>query len=79
MASIKGNLQTKYAFSLLRHSQVDAFDSKPRTFELTDDEVAEAAQLASALKAVKSKSNTHPSRKELLAALTMLITEGDAT
>ena len=79
MASIKGNLQTKYAFSLIRHSQSDAAASKPRTFELTDDEVAGASELVSALKAVKIKSNTPPSRKELLAALTMLISEGDAT
>jgi len=75
MASIKGNKQTKYAFSLLSHNRINSELSHNHTFELSDDEVKEASDFVEALKNVKKSGQIDFNQKSLMAALTLLISE----
>ena len=75
MSSIKGNKQTKYAFSLLSHSRISTELSKNHTFELSDDDVKNASQLAEKLKNIQKAGHISFDQKSLLAALTLLISE----
>lgn len=78
MASIKGNTQTKYAFSLLCHGKLDGTHSLTNSFELDEREITDAKELATKLRTVRGKLNDAPTKKELLAALTLLINEKDS-
>ena len=73
MTSIKGNTQSKYAFSLLSHNRMDNIGTKSESFELSNWEMSDAQELASMLRSLKNKSNKKPTKKELLAAITLLI------
>ena len=75
MASIKGNKQTKYAFSLLSHNRINSKLSRNHSFELTDDEVKDASDFVEALKNVKKNGQIDFNQKSLMAALTLLISE----
>ena len=77
MASIKGNTQSKFAFSLLTHSKMDESRSKSESFELSEKEISRASELVERIKTLKHGTDTTPSKKELLAALTFIINEGD--
>lgn len=75
MTSLKGKTQSKYAFSLLSHNRVDNIGAKSEPFELSDSEISDAKDLASILRSVKNTSNKNPTKKELLAAMALLIDE----
>ncbi len=78
MASIKGNTQSKYAFSLLCHSKVEGTISPSNSFELNEREIADAKELVAKLRSIRGKLNNTPTTKELLAALTLLINEKES-
>ena len=77
MASLKGNTQSKFAFSLLCHGKIDGASEFINSFELNETEISEAQELVTKLKAVKGKFHHPPTKKELLAALTLMINEKD--
>ena len=77
MTSIKGNTQSKYAFSLLCHGRQEGVSSLANSYELNESEITNAQELVTQLKNIRGKLNNTPTKKELLAALTLLINEGD--
>lgn len=77
MASIKGNTQSKYAFSLLCHGQLQGTNSLTNSFELNENEIIDAKELVIKLRSIRGNHNNKPTKKELLAALTLLINERD--
>ena len=78
MTSIKGNTQSKYAFSLLCHGKLDGTHSLTNSFELDEHEITDAKELVMKLRTVRGKLNDAPTKKQLLAALTLLINEKDS-
>jgi len=77
MASIKGNTQSKYAFSLLCHGQLQGTNSLTNSFELNESEIADARELVTKLRSIRGNQNNTPTKKELLAAITLLVNEKD--
>ena len=77
MTSIKGNTQSKYAFSLLCHGRQQGVSSLANSFELNEREITNAQELVTQLKNIKGKLDNTPTKKELLAAITLLINEED--
>ena len=77
MTSIKGNTQSKYAFSLLCHGGQQGVSSLANSFELNEREITDAQELVPQLKNIRGKLDNTPTKKELLAALTLLINEED--
>ena len=78
MVSIKGNTQSKYAFSLLCHSRLESTILPSNSFELNEREIADAKELVTKLRSIRGKLNNTPTKKELLAALTLMINEKES-